>query len=372
MKKAVFIEPQRATERRDLFVISDVHGHAGQLFAALDEAGFDRNDPRHLLVCCGDYFDRGRESRAVYRYLRATPNKILLRGNHEYLLEEALARKIMRPIDARNGMERTLASLFGRDCLDLNTGRIYADPEDAADILRFTADMYDYFESAHHRFVHGWVPLAIDGEGVASPHARWQTATRSEWRRASWTEWQQLYSAEGLRPCDRTLVCGHRTAAYGACFDPSRRDNDFSTFHGNGVIALDAQTVSSGRVNVLVLRDEEIDLPITHEMRLRREPFEAIRSGEKRVEMRVYDEKRRALRPRDRIRFTCEESGEVLTAEVLGIHVYPDFAALAEDFETAELGFPMLTREQITHLMATFYPDARVRSYGAAAIRLKV
>lgn len=372
MNKQPFNTPRRETERRDLFVVSDIHGHASQFFEALDAAGFDRNDPRHLLVCCGDCFDRGRESRAVYRYLRATPNKILLRGNHEYLLKDALTRGFVRPLDLRNGMENTLNSLFGRDCIDLNTGRIYADPEDVADILHFIDDMYDYFESVHHRFVHGWVPLAIDGEGVASPHADWQTATRSEWRRASWTEWQQVYSAEELLPRDRTLVCGHRTAAYGAYFDSSRKANDFSTFHGNGVIAIDAQTVTSGRVNVLVLRDETVDLPVLHEMRLRREPFEAIRSGEKRVEMRVYDEKRQTLRPRDSIRFTCEESGEILTAEVLGIHVYPDFAALAEDFETSELGFPTLARERIADLMATFYPDDRVRTHGAAAIRMKV
>ena len=368
MRENVSTERAHTTELRDLFVVSDVHAHARELFEALDAAGFDRNDPRHLLVCGGDCFDRGRESMAIYRYLRVTPNKILLRGNHEYLLEDVIARGFLRPLDARNGMEHTVTALFGRNSLD-SDGRLYADPEDMEDVLRFTLGMYDYFESAHYRFVHGWVPLAVNELGEMSAHARWQTATREEWRRACWTEWQLAYQRRELLPRDKVLVCGHRTSAYGSNFDPSRKTNDYSTFYGDGLIAIDAQTVTSGRVNVLVLRDEPIRIPVMHEMRLRREPFEAIKSGKKCVEMRTYDEKRRALEPRDTIRFVCEESGEDLTVTVLGIHVYPDFAALCDDFDPAELGFPSLTREAISTYMTRFYPPALVRANGALAIR---
>jgi len=364
------MEVQNSNSTRDLFVVADVHGHAGALFEALEAAGFDRNNPRHLLICCGDCFDRGGESRAIYRYLRSTPNKILLRGNHEPLLENALTRGFLRDVDVRNGLDRTILSLFGRNSLDFQN-RIYTDPDEAADILRFTSDMYDYFETARYRFVHGWVPLAIDELGVASPHANWQIATRDEWRRAAWIEWQQVYVAESLLPRDKILVCGHRTAAYGARFDATRRTNDFSTFYGNGMIAIDAQTVTSGFVNVLVLRDEEVRVPVLHEMRLRREPFEAIKDGVKSVEMRLYDEKRRAIQPFDQIRFTCEESSESLTREVCGIHVYPDFDALTAEFDPSELGFPSLTRDRICNYLAQFYTPDQIRTHGALAIRLR-
>ena len=50
---------------KKLFVVSDIHGHYTELKAALDRAGFDRNDPAHLLICCGDYFDRGSENAQV-------------------------------------------------------------------------------------------------------------------------------------------------------------------------------------------------------------------------------------------------------------------------------------------------------------------
>lgn len=359
MEEKATVTRERTT--RDIFAVSDIHAHAGRLFEALEAAGFDRNDPHHLLVVCGDYFDRGGESRAVYRYLRATPNKILLRGNHEIMLENALTRGFLRDVDVRNGLDRTILSLFGSDSLDYN-GRIYADPDEVADVLRFAAGTYDYFETAHHCFVHGWLPLAIDEQGVASPHADWRVATRDEWRRAAWIEWQHAYAAEGLLPRDRVLVCGHRTAAYGAKFDPSRRTNDFSIFRGEGLIAIDAQTVTSGRVNVLVLRDEPLESPVLHEMHLRREPFEAIRRGEKCVEMRLWDEKRRLLRPRDRIRFTCDETAESISTEVLGLHVYPDFDALTYDFDPAELGFPSLTRDEICAYLSQIYPPDRTRT----------
>ena len=53
---------------KKLFVVSDIHGHYSELKAALAAAGFDRNDPAHLLICCGDYFDRGSENAQVLRF----------------------------------------------------------------------------------------------------------------------------------------------------------------------------------------------------------------------------------------------------------------------------------------------------------------
>ena len=41
------------------FVISDVHGFYNEMREALDEAGFDPNNENHLLISCGDNWDRG-------------------------------------------------------------------------------------------------------------------------------------------------------------------------------------------------------------------------------------------------------------------------------------------------------------------------
>ncbi len=355
------------TETKDLFVVSDIHGHASELFAALDAAGFDRKNPRHLLISCGDHFDRGGESRAVLRYLRSMQNKILLCGNHENILADILARGFLRPIDLRNGVEKTVTAFFGRNCLD-SDGRLYVDPRDRCDILDFLDSTYNYFETEHYIFTHGWLPLEQDEDGYSVLPDGWRQATREAWRSATWIKWYEAYRAGGLLPPGKTLVCGHRTAAYGVDFDPSRCPTDSSIFYGKGMIAIDACTAVSHRVNVLVLRNEPIRTPVRHEMKLAREPFDAILRGEKRVEMRLWDEKRRAIKPHDRIVFSCGD--ETCEVRVLGVHVYPDFAALTDEFDPAELGFPMLTREAICAYVRLFYPDARIAQHGAVALRI--
>ena len=45
------------SQTKNIFAVSDIHGHATLLKEALTQAGFDRKNPDHLLVCCGDYFD---------------------------------------------------------------------------------------------------------------------------------------------------------------------------------------------------------------------------------------------------------------------------------------------------------------------------
>ena len=55
--------------RKKIFVVSDIHGHCTELKNALEKAGFISGDETHLLIACGDYFDRGSESRLVLEYL---------------------------------------------------------------------------------------------------------------------------------------------------------------------------------------------------------------------------------------------------------------------------------------------------------------
>ena len=57
-----------------IFAVSDVHGFYNEMIEALDKAGFDRNNPNHLLVSCGDNFDRGPDAVKVYEYLNNIDN----------------------------------------------------------------------------------------------------------------------------------------------------------------------------------------------------------------------------------------------------------------------------------------------------------
>ena len=235
-----------------LFVVSDVHGHATAMKEALKRAGFDPEDPEHLFISCGDLFDRGRENRAVWLYVDRLKRKVLIRGNHEDNLEKIMNRRRIVSTDVFNGTDLTVEELFGADAL-VEDGRLYADHRDLEEIYGFLDSMRNYYETESYIFVHGWLPIAY-GDGGIVPHADWRNADREEWASARWLEWHKLYPNRYLEE-NKTVVCGHRAAAYGSRFDPDRAPGIHTPFYGKGVIAIDSATIVSGQVNVLVLED---------------------------------------------------------------------------------------------------------------------
>ena len=54
---------------------------------------------------------------------------------------------------------------------------------------------------------------------------------------------------------EKTIVCGHRPTRLAYTFDPSRELADSGIYYGENMIAIDAGTIRSGRVNVLVIED---------------------------------------------------------------------------------------------------------------------
>ena len=71
-----------------LFCVSDIHGFYDEFNQALDDAGFDPWNSEHWLIVCGDVWDRGSQPVEVMRYLNGLPRKILIKGNHESLLQD--------------------------------------------------------------------------------------------------------------------------------------------------------------------------------------------------------------------------------------------------------------------------------------------
>ena len=88
---------------------------------------------------------------------------------------------------------------------------------------------------------------------------------------------------------------------------------------------------------------------VCHAMKLHNAPFAMIKSGQKTIELRLYDEKRRAIRPGDQICFT-NTTGETLTKTVAKLHRYPNFEALYKALPLLQCGY---TEEDI----ATAHPD---------------
>lgn len=238
------------------FAVSDTHGFTTQFRRAVRESGFERGNPDHMLVHLGDCFDRGYENAEMLDYLDTIKNKIMIRGNHEDLLLNIFDSGRIGLRDLHNGTNITVAQFFGQESIDPE-GKVStaADPGTERRIRGFIAGMRDYYETANYIFVHGWVPLDTGSDAASAVLPDWRCAGENEWKTARFLEWQQTY-AKGLTLPDKTVVCGHRPATFGYYFDPSRAPDDPSAFYGKGVIAIDATTARSGKVNLIVIEDD--------------------------------------------------------------------------------------------------------------------
>jgi len=357
--------------KKKIFAVSDIHGHAQVLKDALAKAGFDPKNSDHLLVVCGDCFDRGTENRGVLEYLTSVANKIIIRGNHEDMLESAMENRMITYNDVRNGTDITLEDFFGAGCID-RSGRLNLFGREVMlkVLKRFLDGMVDYYETENYIFVHGWLPIEAVNDGY-TVYPLWKISARSDWYSARFNGWNVAYKA-GILHEKKTIVCGHRFARYGYVFDTGRSSNCDDIFRGDRVIAIDGATVISKQINVLVIEDEEIPHVKEHRMHLVPEMFEKIATEGKTVELRLYDEKRKSISSGDLIEFINENNGERARVRVTGAYLYKDFNELIQEFDAAELGFGGCTQDEILAALCRFYSVDKVLEKGAFAIRFHI
>lgn len=105
---------------------------------------------------------------------------------------------------------------------------------------------------------------------------------------------------------------------------------------------------------------------MTHFMKLSPSAFCSFAYGEKRVEMRLYDEKRRALRVGDYIIFNCTDLGRLQT-EIVGIKVFKDFNELYAAYPPRELGYKAGETARPEDMLAYYTRDEQEK-YGVVAI----
>lgn len=237
-----------------IFAVSDVHGHYTALMRALEESGFDAGNENHIFLSVGDLFDRGTENVKVWDFVKSLPRRILLKGNHEDMLRGILTEGDVTATDIYNGTDITVTELLGEDAIDAY-GRIDLEKHEKkiAETVAFIDSMQDYYEIGDYIFTHGWLPCDIDlARRRVEILADWRNASEEEWSEARWLSWKEMY-AVGAVLADKTVICGHRPARMGSSFDPAREPDCDDIFYGDGVIAIDAYTARSGKVNVLKL-----------------------------------------------------------------------------------------------------------------------
>lgn len=103
-----------------IFAVSDVHGFTSILRRNLSEVVFEVNNPNHLLVICGDLFDRGPEAKDMLKFIHEIDNKIMVKGNHEDLMQDMIIREYPLFHDIQNKTYDTALQLaFDRSLGDI-------------------------------------------------------------------------------------------------------------------------------------------------------------------------------------------------------------------------------------------------------------
>ncbi len=249
------------------YVTADVHGFYTKFHNALEEAGWFAETEPHKLIILGDIFDRGQEAKKMQDFilqLMEQDDVILIRGNHEDLFGELVTIDEGLPMQhhVSNGTYDTALQLT-----DFDRGLSYIRHWDLAEAAQKTPfyqkiipATIDYYETEHYIFVHGWIPVIRLPDGKPLYRPNWRHAGQEEWYEARWENGMDC--AQRCRD-EKTILCGHWHCSYGHAFYENKGsefgpDADFSPYYAPGIIALDACTAHSGRVNVIVIEDEEI------------------------------------------------------------------------------------------------------------------
>ncbi|PMD73841.1 ASCH domain-containing protein [Companilactobacillus nuruki] len=107
-------------------------------------------------------------------------------------------------------------------------------------------------------------------------------------------------------------------------------------------------------------------------MHLNHEPFLSIKSGIKKVEIRLNDEKRSKLRVGEKIEFTDLETGEKITKSILNLERFSTFKKLFEKYSGTIVGSSEEESvEELDKENQKIYSRDREMKYGALAIILK-
>lgn len=115
---------------------------------------------------------------------------------------------------------------------------------------------------------------------------------------------------------------------------------------------------------------KEQDYMDVHTMRVQPNYFALLRSGNKRVEFRLFDEKRRRISVGDKVCFVCQsDPRESLPATVSEILHSRNFSDLLDQVPLSLLGG--ISKEHQLSDLRNFYKSPDEHKYGVVALLLK-
>ena len=108
------------------------------------------------------------------------------------------------------------------------------------------------------------------------------------------------------------------------------------------------------------------------ELRLNEKPFNSIKNGTKKIEMRLLDEKRQQYQVGDVLIFKKRpEEIEIIKTKIINLHKVASFKDLYEMFDKSILGYE---KDEQAHFsdMEEFYPVDEQKLYGVVGIEIEL
>ena len=110
-----------------------------------------------------------------------------------------------------------------------------------------------------------------------------------------------------------------------------------------------------------------------HIMKLQPEYYNFILNGTKRIELRLFDEKRQQIKIGDTIIFLKEPSlEENIKVKVIGLLRYNTFKDLFNDFDISILSDKKMTKNELLNVLEQFYTKEKQKQYGVLGIRIEL
>lgn len=253
-----------AKNKYKFFAVSDIHGDFDALIEGLKNAGFDESNENHILISVGDAFDRGEKSLEVYKYLKHLTDidkAIVLRGNHTKFLIDYLDGSSTDSFNYyENGTRKTITSFLNYVYVGvpfsqyIQLAREYINKE-YPELLQWLKDRPYYFETENYIFTHG----GIDTNAKDWHHPHCEKYNFTSWEALTWDDGS--FFGKKINNTNKTIVIGHFGTSHLRKLykiDDGQDEDSILKREDGRVIALDATTILSHKVNVLVLEDKMV------------------------------------------------------------------------------------------------------------------
>lgn len=111
-----------------------------------------------------------------------------------------------------------------------------------------------------------------------------------------------------------------------------------------------------------------------HQMRLKDAPFQMIWDGEKTIELRLLDEKRKLVNIGDIIEFSnLSNPGQIIVVKVISIYVFDSFETLYNSLPLEKCGYTQSdVRYASTSDMNAYYSIEEQLKYGVVGIEFEL